>query len=394
MSDDEIENFDLNSVPPDGDLGFILECDIHYPPSLHDCHDQYPLAPEHMVVTDDLLSPYALSFGSNRSKPSQKLILNLLDKSKYVVHYRNLQFYVAHGLIVTKIHRILSFRQRPWLKPYIEHCTEQRRAAKTKFETDLYKLLANAVFGKSMEQMRNRINVRLISDRNKALKAISKPTFLHSEIINEDLVMIRAKKMKITLNKPIYVGFTILELSKLIMYQFHYDYVLAKYGDRATLLFTDTDSLCYHVTTDDIYADMAADIDRFDTSNFDEEHPLYSTRNSKVLGKFKCETGSHVPKEFVGLKSKMYSLDVDPPKMTAKGIKKSYVRKNVRHQKFLSVLETQTQTYAKFKIFKSTNHVINTIEINKICLNAYEDKRYILEDGIHSLAYGNKNIRR
>jgi hypothetical protein len=127
------------------------------------------MAPEHMIVAEDLLSPYALSFGSQRPKPTEKLILNLLDKTKYVVHYRNLQFYVQHGLIITKIHRILKFDQRPWLKPYIDHCTEQRRSSKTKFETDLYKLMANAVFGKSMEQMRNRINVRLISDKNKAM---------------------------------------------------------------------------------------------------------------------------------------------------------------------------------------------------------------------------------
>jgi hypothetical protein len=172
----------------------------------------------------------------------------------------------------------LKFDQSPWLKPYIDHCTEQRRSSKTKFETDLYKLMANAVFGKSMEQMRNRINVRLISDKKKAMKAISKPTFLNSEIINEDLLMVRASRMKLTLNKPIYISFAILELSKLIMYQFHYDYIVPKYGDKATLLFTDTDSLCYHVTTDDIYADMAADIDLYDTSNFDADHPLYSKK--------------------------------------------------------------------------------------------------------------------
>jgi hypothetical protein len=206
--------------------------------------------------------------------------------------------------------------------------------------------------------------------------------------------MVRASRMKLTLNKPIYIGFAILELSKLIMYQFHYDYIVPKYGDKATLLFTDTDSLCYHVTTDDIYADMAADIDLYDTSNFDADHPLFSTKNSKVLGKFKCETGSNVPREFVGLKSKMYSLHVEEPKLTAKGIKKSYVKKNIRHENFLSVLRTRMQTYAKFKSFKSTNHIINTVEINKICLNAFDDKRYILDDGIHSLAYGNRNIRR
>ena len=186
----------------------------------------------------------------------------------------------------------------------------KRMTAQSEFESDLAKLQANATFGKTMEQVRHRINVRLICDPHKLTKAVSKVTFRQSEIINDDLVMVRAAKQTVTLNKLIAVGFTILEISKLIMYTFYYNYLKPKYGDRCKLLFTDTDSLCCHVETDDLHADMSRNLDLFDTSNFEQGHPLYSMQNHRVLGKFKSETGSVAPSEFVGLRAKMYSLNV------------------------------------------------------------------------------------
>ena len=131
-----------------------------------------------------------------------------------------MQFYIKHGLVVTKIHRVLAFRQGKWLKPWIDNCTEQRMHAGSEFESDLAKLQANATFGKTLEHVRHRVNIRLICDPNKLTKAVSKVTFHQSEIINDDLVMVRATKKAVTLNKPISVGFTILEISKLIMYHF------------------------------------------------------------------------------------------------------------------------------------------------------------------------------
>ena len=272
----------------------------------------------------------------------------------------------------------------------------KRMTARSDFESDLAKLQANATFGKTMEQVRHRVNVRLICDPHKLTKAVSKVTFRQSEIINDDLVMVRGAKQTVTLNKPISVGFTILEISKLIMYKFYYDYLKPKYGDKCTLLFTDTDSLCCHIETDDLHADMAQNLDLFDTSNFEQDHPLYSTQNHRVLGKFKSETGSAAPSEFVGLRAKMYSLDVPnekkESKIRAKGIKKSYIKKHVRHQQFLDVLHTKMPTQSRFRTFRSKNHTLQTVEINKTCLNAFDDKRYILQDGIHTLAYGHCSI--
>jgi len=155
------------------------------------------------------LAPLPPSLLINNGNATKQLIPNLLIKNRYVTRYRNLQFYLNHGLIVTKSHRILSFQQRPWLKPWIDYCTTKRKTA-TEFESDLAKLQANATFWKTMKQVRHRVNVRLICDEHKLTKAVSKASFRQSEITNDDLVMVRGAKQTITLNTPISVGFTIL----------------------------------------------------------------------------------------------------------------------------------------------------------------------------------------
>ena len=143
-----------------------------------------------------MLSPFATNLAGKTWKPTQKLIPNLFDKTNYVTHYRNLQFYLKHGLILTKVHRVLSFTQHTWLKPWIEFCTTQRQNAKSEFESDLAKLQADATFGKTMEQVGNRQNIRLIADSAKLSKAVSKPSYRQAQIINPDLVMVRAAPQK------------------------------------------------------------------------------------------------------------------------------------------------------------------------------------------------------
>ena len=394
LTPDEISQLDIMTVAEDSPTGYIVDCDLEYPAHLHDSHSDYPLAPQHFTVSPELLSPFARNLLGQGWRPTEKLIPNLYDKTNYVTHYRNLQFYIQQGLVLVKIHRILSFTQRTWLKPWIDLCTTQRQNAQTEFEADLAKLQANSTYGKTMESMRNRVNIRLIADPAKLRKAVSKPSYQQAQIINTDLVMVRAARQKILLNKPIAVGFCILELSKLIMYKFFYNYLKPKYQERCRLLFTDTDSLCCEIQTADLYSDMGEAMDLFDTSNFDPDHRLYSKKNHRVLGKMKSETGSTPPLEFVGLRAKMYSLSCgNKSQKKVKGIKKNYVKKNVRHDSFLRVLKnTKETTEATFRLFRSTNHVLNTLEMTKVCLSAFDDKRYILEDGIHTLAYGHYSI--
>jgi len=257
------------------------------------------------------------------------------------------------------------------------------------FQSDLAKLQANATFGKILEQVRSRVNVRLIADEKKVLKAVSKVSFCRSEIVNKHLVMVRAARNKIKLNKPIAVGFSILELSKLIMYEFYYGYLKTKYEDRCCLLFTDTDSLCCEIQMHDLYRDMGENAELFDTRNF-------AAANHRVLGKFKSETGLMAPREFVGLRPKMYSLDCLPKSQkSAKGIQKRYINDHVRHSHYLGVLRNvKRNMISRFRMFRSTNHVVNTIEMNKVCLCAMDDKRFVLEDGVHTLAYGHYSLRK
>jgi hypothetical protein len=307
---------------------------------------------------------------------------------------------------LTRIHRILEFRQEAWMRTYVKLCIDNRKLATSDFEKDFWKLAVNSVFGKSMENVRNHINVRLIHDPIAGIKAVAKPTFESSRIVNEDLVMVHMKKLRLMLDKPIYTGFAILDLSKVIMYDFHYNHIIKELGhENVKLLFTDTDSLCYHITVPkgkpNLYEFMKVHESDYDTSNFDSKHSdpllksLFSKTNNKELGKFKCETGSFAPSEFVGLRAKMYSLKVEGMiKQTAKGIKRSFIKHHITHPIYLNTLRTARPTEAQFLAFQSKNQQLKTMQIKKVGLSAYDDKRFILEDGISSYAYGHYQINK
>jgi len=393
MSQDEIEKFKVSDVSDDSDVGYVIECDLIYPPELHDLHNDYPLAPESLMVTEDMLSPFCHSFAQPHVD-CRKLVPNLWDKIKYVTDYRNLKFYLKNGLKLGKIHRILTFNQSEWMKPFVAFNTQKRQEAKTKVAQDTCKFTNNATFGKTMENVKNRRICQLVCDPFKAKKLIAKPQLEQFRIINEETVLVERVRATVTLDKPIYCGFTILELSKLVMYRFHYDVIKNKYGGRAKLLFTDTDSLTYHIETPDIYEDMRGFLDQLDTSHYPISHKLFSLKNKMVLSKMKDECSGKPPVEFVGLRSKMYSLlERGGAKMTAKGVKRLFVKKHVRHEQYLHVLRTRTITYASFNNIRSVSHKVETVNQVKKCLSAYDDKRFILSDGITTLAHGHVRAR-
>jgi hypothetical protein len=290
-----------------------------------------------------------------------------------------------------RVHRVVAFRQEPWLKPYVELNTKMRQQAKTDFEKDFFKLMVNAFFGKSMENVRKRRKVDLVSDAVKLKKLLAKQQLEQFVIVNEEVVMVERIRAKVTLNKPIYIGFTVLDVSKLLMFDFHYNVIAKRYGKNARLLFIGTDSLCYHLITDDVYRDMMEYRHLLDTSNYPRDHPLYSVENMKVIGKMKDECSGKPPLEFVGLRSKMYSLltyDKKLSKRTAKGVKNRYLVKNVMHDAYLRTLRNRTIVHAKYRLFRSRAHRLHTVECCKVALCAYDDKRYVLEDGINTAAYG------
>ena len=227
----------------DTNQGFIFEVDLDYPRSLWKSHNDYPLAPERIKIDK-----------------VDKLICSFLPKKHYVLHYKNLKQYLEEGMMLKKVHRGLKFYQTPWMEPYIRKNTDLRKEAENAFEKDFFKLMNNSVFGKTIENIRKRQNVILVDDRKKALKLSSKPNFVRATIFDEQLVAVHMKKTEVYFNKPIYVGQAILDLSKTLMFDFHYNYIRKKYGNKAELLFTDTDSLMYLIQTDDFYHDIKKDV--------------------------------------------------------------------------------------------------------------------------------------
>ena len=208
------------------------------------------------------------------------------------------------------MYKTLKFQQSAWMKPYIEKNTALRAEAKSDFEKDFYKFKNIAVFGKTVENVRNRIRVDLVKpeeEENRLRRLIADPAFKTRKIFDVNLVAIHSAKSTITLNKPDYVGLAILDLSKLWMDDFWYK-LKVQYGEKIQLCYTDTDSLLFQVETDDFYADMRARSELYDFSDYLKGHPCYSIENKKVVGKFKDECNGKPIAEFVGLRSKMYSI--------------------------------------------------------------------------------------
>lgn len=338
---------------------------------------------------------------------STKLVPNLKDKSHYVVHYRDLKLYIQLGLEVTAVHKVMTFKQSMWLKEYIDMNTQLRSKAKNAFQKDFFKLANNSVFGKTMENVRRRCNIQLINDHKvvdeyRLDKKLSDPRIKDFTIYNDWLVAVEKIKKEVVIDKPIYLGFSILDLSKVLMYDFHYNYMLKKYGhENVKLLFTDTDSLCYHIKTEDFYEDIKGeDMKHFDTSDYPEDHMLFSNVNKKVIGKFKDEANGKPISEFVGLKPKMYAFTVDEPskkrkeglKKKAKGVKKCVVNQDISFKDYKNcVLNGQTKTVQQVNL-RSYEHTIHTITENKLALSPIDTKRYICDDGISTYAYGHYKI--
>ena len=378
MEPEEIEK--VLEYPDDHEYGAMVECDLEYPQDLHDAHNDYPLAPENVEIDK-----------------VRKLVPHLGKREKYTLHYRNLKLYLSMGMKLVKVHRIIGFRQSPWLKSYIELNTKLRAAAKTDSEKEFFKLMNNSVFGKTMENIRKRVDVRLVTTEKQALKLVAKPNFDRRVVFTENLAAVHMKKTKLKFDKPVYLGACILDISKLLMYDFHYGFVRKTYGDKARLLFTDTDSLAYEIQTADFYKDIAPHVqEKFDTSNYPVVHPsgIPTGVNKKIIGKFKDECGGKTMTEFVGLRAKLYAFKMDDGKATkkAKGVTKSVIKRSIAFEDYKRCLDTQQEIHRPMNIIRSHLHQIYTEQINKIALSAKDDKRHILPDGISTLAHGHYRI--
>ena len=213
-----------------------------------------------------------------------------------------------HRLKLKKIHAIIKFNQEAWLKPYIDMNTELRKAAKNDFEKDLFKLMKNLVFGKTMENIRKHKDIKLVTTDKKRSKLVSEPNYHTINLISEDLSIIEMKKTKVKMNKPIYLGLSILGISKILMYKFWYDYMKPKYDNDVKLCYMNTDSFILNIKTNDFYEDITNDVEnRFDTSNYEVNRLLPMGKNKKIIALMKDELGGKIIMEFVTLRPKTYS---------------------------------------------------------------------------------------
>ena len=278
-------------------------------------------------------------------------------------------------------------------QPYIEMNTKLRKLAKDDFEKDLFKLMNNAVFGKTMENIRKYRDIKLVAIDRKRNKLVSESNYHTINYISEDLSIIEMNRTRVKKNKPIYLGLSILDISKILMYEFWYDYMKPKYGNRVKLCYMDTDNFIMSIKTNDFYKDIGNDFEkRFDTSNYELNRPLPTGKNKKVIELMKDQLGGKIITEFVTLRPKTSSYSTDDGKedKKAKGTKKCVIKRMIKFNDYKNCLLKDKVLLKSQERFISKKHDVYTENINKIALSNNDDKRIVLSDKITSYPYGYK----
>ena len=415
---EEIDSLDFSKIDPEGETCYIMDVDLTYPENIHDYHNDFPLAVQSKVIPEEQLSPFNKQFllaNNEKFKPSRKLCPDLIDKKHFVCSLKNLQLYLTKDLVLEKIHRVLAADQSDFVTPYINFNSAKRQEAKSDFEKDFFKLANNSIYGKFIESLRNRTNVDIVKDEKTAKRLTSKPQFLGFHVLDEHITVVQSVKRTVTLNKPIACGFIVLENAKYIMGDFWYNVLKPKYDDRIKLILSDTDSFIYGVHTQDGYEDLYGMRELMDLSGYLKNTPLekyYDPQNKRVPGKFSDEKPTEVIKEVIALKPKMYSVTTKKltcrkannsnhhcnsqcfygHSVTAKGITKAS-QKLIRHEDYRHVLTSHSTTMTKTKTIRSFNNKLYSIVVQKRGLSGFDDKKYILNDGIHTISYGHYSLK-
>ena len=391
----------LPSIPIDNDIGFILEVDLKYPQSLHEKHSSLPLLPEHVTFSFDDLSFYtqqsliALRGESIAHKYSAtKLVTNVKDKFKYVTHYRNLQTYLQAGIELIKIHRVIKFRQKRYIKPYIDKCTKKRQETKSHFKKMIFKLFTNSVYGKFIQNNRTHFEVKICTKYSNFHKHYNSLTYKGHRILSENVVAVYKNKAKVKLDKLYATGFSILELSKNHMYNSWYNFIQPALGENnVSIVLSDTDSFIIHVqnmTRNDVLDQLS---ECMDFSNYPKSHPRFSLKHKSIPGYFKDENSSNYMVEVIGLKSKCYITKVKQrggktkEQVVCKGITKP-ARSKLSMATFRNVIKDYKNIKVDILCIRSKKHELYTQRISKIALSTTDDKRYLKSCGVHSLPHG------
>ena len=393
----------IQNIDNEADIGYVFDLDLEYPSDIHDDTADFPLAPEMQLVEQKMFSTYMKNFYETLRPnmcftSTKKLLLHQFDRENYVVHYSILKFYLSMGMKIKKVHAGIQFTQKSWLRQYIDMNSQKRAQSKSDFEKAFYKLKNNSLFGKTMENVRRRRNFKLVNTTLQLSKLANHPLYVQHKIFDEDLVGMELYKPSIVLNKLIYVGQAVLDYSKLEMYQLYYkDLIRCPLINRARLCGGDTDSffLCLYtspsVRLEDIFLYFG---EKFDSSNYDVNHRLYSITNKARLGCFKDECAGKLLEEMVLLKPKMYSMKfLDSTHHSirrAKGIQRAVVRR-IEHSDYRNVYYTEKDTNEQITVINSKNHIVETKTFRKRGLSLWEDKRCWINKNL-SLPYGHYSL--
>jgi hypothetical protein len=328
----------LESLMKRGSYGYTVCCDLSFPKEFHDKFNGYAPAPVKRSIDKDEISDYQKDIlkknNIKKKDNSVKIILDLNDKKNYIVDFRLLKLYEKIGVKVDKIHYGYKYEMDYVIKDYIDKNSKKRAESKTEFDKAYYKLLNNIIYGKMLQDVMGQNDTCITKCDDKAQKLIGYNTFKNLTYQN-GFYSIQMEKKKVIYNKATYVGTTILDLSKYLMYDFHYNVMKKKYGDKCELIYTDTDSFVYDIKTEDLYKEMYEMKEFFDLSDVKIDK-FKTNENKKVIGKFKDETEMMPIVEFVALKPKLYSFkvhDEDKKHLKAKGITRG-AQKDINHEMF------------------------------------------------------------
>ena len=370
-------------IPDNDEHGFLIECDLEYISSIHEKTKHFPFLPEKKTIKVEDFSPYMTTNKPEKYKPTEKLIMDQTNKQRNFLNYRDLKFYIRHGIRILNVHTVYKFKQSPWLAKYNKYNTEQRKEAKTEFAKHFYKLMNNSFYRKTIENIRKLLNLHLIdkSDIHRKLNRQSKLSFDDKIAEYEKFNMYSFNKETIKFTKPIYVGFCVLELSKLLMYEWYYDKMQPYFGeDNLELLYLDTDSFIFSFKPiKSLIEDLKHFKEDFDFSDLDPSHELYSEANQKVIGKMKLETAPELDlHEAVFLRSKSYSLNI---KQNSSLCKNKGVQDHNKYtlEGYKFCLDNNEIKYGVNYSFRSNKHEITIVKQKNIALNTFDDKKCHLD---------------
>jgi hypothetical protein len=394
-----METRELEELFADKDACFVAQVDLSIPPHLHDALSDLPPAPIPQAPPGSKV---------------KKLLCTLEQKENYIIHHRLLRFYQEMGVVVNRVHKAIKFKEEHVFQPYIAENTAKRAAATSLFEKSFWKLLNNALFGKTVENLRKRMDVRLCSSHDRFVAYASRPTYQRCMEIDQDFLAVFLQKEKICLNRPVFIGQAILDLSKLRMYKLQY-VELEKYRRQfdceINLVAGDTDSFfleCKGVSLDGQLLPAMKEDGLLDTSNFATTNPLYSTTVTNQIGLFKDENcGRSDYTEWVFLRPKCYSLESHSSSaQKAKGVLRRIVKTQLKHKDYKNFFKSLSSSSSSLSTTTSTSpmkhtvmqqliiskkHQLYTIAQSKVALSAVDDKRY-WTDHNSSLPYGHYSL--